>query len=330
MTVTRYQQDKYLPEIKEVRPEYFEVYSQVLQDVLKRLDKAYQAFFRRIKQGSKAGFPRFQGKYRYDSFTYPQYKASVADDAKHIYLPKVGNVRIRLSRPLEGSVKTLSIKRDACGDWWAVFTCEVTAQPLPASGASVGIDRGITALIATSDGELVDNPKHFTKAEKALRKAQRRLARRKKGSTRREKARLVVAKLHRKTQRQRLDFIHKLTTHLVKHYDLIALEDLNVQGMSRSKLAKHILDAGWSTLMQQLDYKAEYAGRQVIKVNPAYTSQTCAACGHVGKDNRRTQARFECRSCGHTANADINAAQNILARAEPSGANVVVGNACVA
>ncbi len=240
---------------------------------------------------------------------------------EHVYLPKIGNVRIRLSRLLEGKVKTLTVKRDSCGDWWTVFTCELEPKPLTKTGLSVGVDRGISAVIATSDGHLEANPRHYSKAEKALHKAQRRLARRKKVSSRREQARLAVTKIHRKVQRQRADFLHNLSTNLITNYDLIVLEDLNVKGMSKSKLSKHILDAGWSTFLQQLNYKAEYSDRTVKFVNPAYTSQTCANCNYIAKENRKTQALFECVSCGHRNNADINAAQNILARSEPLGAN---------
>jgi putative transposase len=150
VTVTRYQQDKYLPEIKEVRPEYFEVHSQVLQDVLKLLDKAYRAFFARVKRGAKAGFPRFQGKYRFDSFSYPQYKQVPTD---HVYLPKIGNVRIRLSRPIEGKVKTCTVKRDTCGDWFAIFTCEVEAKPLASTRQSIGIDLGLIHIVTPSEGD---------------------------------------------------------------------------------------------------------------------------------------------------------------------------------
>jgi putative transposase len=254
-----------LPEVKEVRPEYNDVHSQVLQDVLKRLDKAYQAFFRRIKTGGKAGFPRFQGKYRFDSFSYPQYKQVPTD---HVYLPKIGNVRIRLSRPVEGKVKTCTVKRDACGDWFVVFACEVETKPLSSTGQSIGIDLGLIHIVTPSEGNKTEAQKYFSKAEKALRKAQRRLARRKKGSHRREKARLLVAKLHRKVHRQRLDFLHKLSTNLIKANDVIQIEDLNIKGLASGMLAKSVNDVAWGTLTQMLDYKAEYAGRQVVRVDP--------------------------------------------------------------
>jgi putative transposase len=317
-----------LPEVKEGRPEYNDVHSQVLQDVLKRLDKAYQAFFKRVKRGAKAGFPRFQGKYRFDSFTYPQYKQVPTE--KSAYLPKIGNVKIRLSRPVEGKVKTCTVKRDSCGDWFVVFTCEVEAKLLPSTGSSIGIDLGLIHIVTPSEGKKTEAQKYFSKAQRALRKAQRRLARRKKGSNRREKARLLVAKLHRKVQRQRLDFLHKLSTNLIKAHDVIQIEDLNIKGLASGMLAKSVNDAAWGTLTQMLDYKAEYAGRQVVRVDPRYTSQDCSDCGHRSGKKPLHIRQWMCEQCSSIHDRDVNAAKNIKARAVPSGVNVDVVKSCVA
>lgn len=330
--VTRnyYDQANTLSEIKEALPEYKGVYSQVLQDVLKRLDKAYQAFFRRVKAGQKAGFPRFQGRDRYDSFTYPQSGFSLAQDGKSAYFSKVGNVPIRLSRPLEGKVKTATIIHD-CGEWYVSYVCEVEAQLQPMTGQSVGIDVGTTHFLITSDGEFVNNPRHFQNAMKKLRVAQRSVSRKtnKRSNTRRKAVR-VVAKLHRKVSRQRLDFHHKQARKLVNENDLIAHENLNVGGMGRGNLARSIHDVGWSQFFQILAFKAECAGKRVVAVDPRYTSQKCNACGHTEKANRVNQAKFVCRSCGHTANADHNAALNILGRADPLSVNVAISSAHVA
>ena len=330
--VTRnyYDQANTLSEIKEALPEYKGVYSQVLQDVLKRLDKAYQAFFRRVKAGQKAGFPRFQGRDRYDSFTYPQSGFSVAEDGCTAYFSKVGNVRIRLSRPLEGKVKTATIIHD-CGEWYVSYVCEVEAQLQPMTGQSVGIDVGTTHFLITSDGEFVNNPRHFQNAMKKLRVAQRSVSRKtnKRSNTRRKAVR-VVAKLHRKVSRQRLDFHHKQARKLVNENDLIAHENLNVGGMGRGNLARSIHDVGWSQFFQILAFKAECAGKRVVAVDPRYTSQKCNACGHTEKANRVNQAKFVCCSCGHTANADHNAALNILGRADPLSVNVAISSAHVA
>lgn len=317
-----------LPELKEALPEYNDVHSQVLQDVLKRLDKAYQAFFRRVKQGAKAGFPRFQGKYRFDSFTYPQYKQT---PTKHVYLPKIGNVRIKLSRQIEGKIKTCMVKQEADG-WYVVFACEVQPKPLPATGNTIGIDMGLTDIVATSDGELIAAPKYFSKAQKALAKAQRRLARRKKGSNGREWARQQVAKVHQKVARQRDNFLHKLSTRLIRENDTIVHENLNITGMASGMLAKSVHDVSWGKLIHMLSYKAEYAGRQLIGVNPNFTSQDCNVCGHREKHPLWVR-EFECTCCGMKHHRDINAALNIKSkwvRIEPSCANVDVVESCVA
>ena len=325
-----YDQANLLGEIKEALPEYKGVYSQVLQDVLKRLDKAYQAFFRRLKAGQKAGFPRFQGRDRYDSFTYPQSGFSVAEDGRTAYFSKIGNVRLRLSRPLEGKVKTATVIHD-CGEWYVSYVCEVEAQLLPRTGQSVGIDVGTTHFLTTSDGEFVNNPRHFQNAMKKLRVAQRSMSRKpnKRSNSRREAVK-VVAKLHRKVARQRLDFHHKQARKLVNENDLIAHENLNVGGMGRGNLARSIHDVGWSQFFQVLAFKAECAGKRVVAVDPRHTSQRCNVCGHTEKANRVNQSKFMCRDCGHTANADYNAALNILGRADPLSANVAISSARVA
>lgn len=327
-TVTGYDQMKYLTEIKAALPEYAGVYSQVLQDVLKRLDKAFKAFFRRVKSGEKPGYPRFQGKGRYDSICYPQSGFSVSE--KTAFFSKIGNIRIRLHRPLEGKVKTATITRE-CGEWYVSYVCEVEAQPLPETGSSVGVDVGTTFFCITSDGEFVENPRHFQTAMKKLRVAQRAVSRkRNKRSNRRRKAVQRVAKLHRKVSRQRLDFHHKTALKLVRENDLIAHEDLNVGGMGRGNLARSIHDVGWGQFFALLSQKAEWAARKVVRVDPRHTSQRCNACGHTCRENRASQSRFVCVACGHQENADLNAARNILGRAAPSGVNVAVVNASVA
>jgi putative transposase len=338
VSVTRFQQDKSLPEIKQALPEYNAVHSQVLQDVLKRLDKTYQAFFRRVKLGQTPGFPRFKGRNRFDSFCYPQYKTAPkacpeqGRRNKHVYLPKIGNVRLRLSRPVEGKVKTATVKREADG-WYVVLVCEVDKQPLPATLNAIGIDLGLTDILATSEGELIAAPKYFSKAQKALAKAQRRLARRKKGSKRREEARVQVAKLHQKVARQRGDFLHKLSHRLVKENDVIVHEKLNIVGLAKGMLAKSVHDVSWAKLIDMLTYKAENAGRQIVSVSPNYTSQDCNVCGHREKHPLWVR-EFICKGCGVKHHRDLNAALNIKnkhvlsniegwVRSEPLDVNVV-------
>lgn len=322
VTRSYYDQANTLGEIKAALPEYQGVYSQVLQDVLKRVDKAYQAFFRRVKAGEKPGFPRYQGRGRYNSLTYPQSGFSLADDGRTAYFSKIGNIRIRLSRPLEGKVKTATLIHD-CGEWHVSYVCEMDSSPLPKTGNSVGLDVGTTWFAITSDGEFVENPQYFQRASKRLRVAQRAVSRKlNQQSRRRKKAVQRVSKIHRKISRQRLDFHHKVTHKLIRENDLIAHEDLNVGGMKRGNLARSIHDVGWSQFFQILSTKAECAGRKVVRVDPRFTSQACHQCGHTCKENRVSQAKFKCVRCGHEQNADVNAARNILARAEPSVVHV--------
>lgn len=318
-TVTAYDQMKYLSEIKEALPEYKGVYSQVLQDVLKRLERAFKAFFRRVKAGQIPGYPRFKGAGWYDSICYPQSGFSVSE--KMAFFSKIGNIRIRLHRPLEGKLKTATIRRE-CGEWYVSYVCEVESAPLPATGAAVGVDVGTTWFCITSDGEFVENPRYFKSSMAKLRVKQRSLSRKKLGSNRRKKAKAAVARLHRKVARQRLDFHHKTAARLIRENDLVAHEDLNVSGMGRGNLARSIHDVGWGQFFSLLSLKAASAGRTVIRVDPRFTSQACFQCGHTCRENRVSPSRFVCQRCGHTANADLNAALNILARALPSVGNV--------
>lgn len=282
-TVTGYDQMKYLTEIKAALPEYAGVYSQVLQDVLKRLDKAFKAFFRRVKAGQTPGYPRFKGAGWYDSICYPQSGFSVSE--KTAFFSKIGNIRIRLHRPLEGKVKTATITRE-CGEWYVSYVCEVESTLLPSTGNQVGVDVGTTYFCITSDGEFTENPRHFQHSMKALRVKQRSLSRKKRGSNRRKKAKAAVAKLHRKVTRQRLDFHHKTAAKLIRENDLVAHEDLNVSGMGKGKLARSLHDVGWGQFFSLLAIKAASAGRKIIRVDPKYTSQACSQCGHTCRENR--------------------------------------------
>lgn len=324
-SVGLYQQKRYLPQIREELPQYKRVHSQVLQDVIHRVDKAFQGFFRRLKaKKGKAGYPRFKGKGRYDSFTFPQAGATgvkLQKDGKRVLIYGIGSVKIKLHRPLEGRVKTATIKREG-EHWYIVFVCEVEPRPLPPNDQAIGIDLGTNPnFLITSEGEMVEAPRYFQKAQAKLATAQRSLARKKKGSSRRKKARLKVAKLHRKIANQRRDFHHKVARKLVNRYGTIVHEDLNVQALSRSYVAKGIHDAGWAQFLAILAYKAAEAGRRVIKVDPKYTSQDCPVCGHREKKPLWVRV-YTCPQCGTLLHRDVAAAQNILAKAwtGPSGA----------
>ena len=330
-TVTGYDQQKELTALKEACPEFEAVYSHVLQEPLERLDKAYKRFFARIKRGEQAGFPRFKPAQRWNSFKFKEIwdkkkgrwltPGRPTDDGKRINIPKIGSVKCKFHRPLEGTPKTLQILHE-CGEWYAVYTCEVPKNPLTPTGSSVGVDVGTTWFAITSDGEFVENPRHLKTRLRKLRVQQRTVARRKKGSNRRKKAVKLVAKTHQKIRRARLDFHHKTARRLVNEHDVIAHEDLKVSNMVKSNLARSISDVGWSQFYDILSLKAESAARKVIRVNPMYTSQTCHQCGHRCKESRLSQSRFRCVNCGHEDNADLNAARNILrAGTRPSGVN---------
>jgi putative transposase len=213
--------------------------------------------------------------------------------------------------------------------WFATLVFEYTSRPLPASDLAVGIDVGVTTFATFSDGTKIQNPRIYQNTQAELRRAQRKVSRRKKGSHRRRKAVVQLQKIHARIVSQRSDFLHKHSTAVVRKYGTIVVEAVNVAGMSRSTLAKQILDCSWSEFFRMLKYKAAEAGRRVEEIDPRYTSQQCSACGFVSKDNRKTQADFACISCGHTDNADHNAAVNILARNEPPDANVSGVTLCV-
>jgi putative transposase len=320
-------QSAQLPEIKEVRPEYRDINAQVLQDVLHRLDKAFAAFFRRVHAGEQPGYPRFQGKNRYNSFTYPQLgeHGGATVGGKILTLAKIGGIRMRLHRPLVGTPKTVTIVREADG-WYACVSCaEVPTAPLPVTDHEIGIDVGLKVFLITAEGNVVENPRYYRKAEKALQKAQRRVSRRKKGSKRRRKAVALLAKKHQKVKRQRRDFHHKTALLLVHQYDVIYLEDLRVCNLvQNSHLAKSISDAGWSQFRTILEGKAAYAGRRVVAVAPAYTSQDCSNCGERVEKSLSVRTHI-CPSCGLILDRDENAARNIQAAGQAvQGAATVV------
>lgn len=309
ISVNYHAQSAQLPEIKNIREDVADVNAQVLQSTLRRLSKTFDAFFARVKRGEKAGFPRFKGKNFFNSFTFPQMKGAFRIEGDKLHLSKIGSVRVRLHRKITGNIKTCTIKREVSG-WFVIFTVEDEKQILPKTGKQIGIDVGIESFATLSDGTKIDNFKYFESSQKRLRIIQRKVSRRKKNSNQRRKAVLQLRRIHQKIKNQRSDFAHKVSTHLVKEYDLIAIEKLNILGMSKGILAKQIHDASWSSFFNKLEYKAECAGKELVKVNPNGTSQTCI-CGETVKKNLSVR-HHHCLSCGHSVHRDINSAQVIL------------------
>lgn len=298
-------------DLKKSNPYAANVHSHILQVVVQDLDKAFQSFFRRVKDGEKAGYPRFKGKNRFDSFGLKEYGNGFKLDGRRLRVWGIGRLRVRWHRSIEGKVKTVRICRRA-GKWYACFTCEVEEQPLPSTGKSVGVDVGVHHLLATSDNEIVENPRWYQSAQAKLRILQRRVSRRMKGGSNRRKAVLALQRHHEYVSNSRKDFLNKLAHSLVVQYDCVALEDLQIKGMVRNRhLSKSILDAGWGYLKQRLVDKAAEAGRQVVLVNPSFTSKTCCSCGVLFSDFSLADRWIEC-SCGLSMDRDVNAALNIL------------------
>jgi putative transposase len=313
VSVNYYQQKAELPNLKQVCPEFAEVHAHVLQDVILRLDRAFQAYFRRVKNGETPGYPRFQGKGRFNNFTFPEYGNGAMLDGGLLSLSKIGRIRIRLHRPLGGIPKTVTISREVDG-WYASISCaDVPIQPLPSTGQETGIDLGIEAFATLSDGTRIFHPGWYRMAERALKTAQRRVSRRKKGSHRRRKAVALLAKAHQMVRRRRQDFHRKTALALVRANDVIYHEDLQTANMVKNHhLAKSIQDAGWSMFLTILSFKAACAGRSVVAVPPAYTSQKCSGCGSMVAKGLSVRWH-SCPDCGTSLHRDHNAAKNILA-----------------
>ena len=275
------------------------------------MDRAFQAFFRRVKAGETAGYPRFHGRSRYNSLTYPQFGRGASLDDGLLSLSKIGRIAVRWSRPIEGTPKTVTVSREADG-WYACFSCaNVPTQPLAPAGQDTGIDLGIEAFATLSNGTRIFHPGWYRKAERALKTAQRRVSRRKKGSNRRRKAIILLARAHQKVKRQRADFHHKVALRLVQTHDMVYYEDLQTANMLKNHyLAKSISDASWAAFLDILSFKAVCAGRRVIAVPSAYTSQRCSGCG--GLVQKGLSVRWHtCPECGTSLHRDHNAAKNI-------------------
>jgi putative transposase len=335
VSITFNQQSDQLSEIKTVREEYKNIYSQVLQDTLHRVDKAYKDFFRRVKEGQIPGFPRYKGKNHFDSFTYPQSGFSLTEDNR-VCLSKIGTLKVKFPKgkkanPPVGTIKTCTLKREG-EHWFIVFVCEAEQDMVfPPSEEAVGIDLGLLHFATFSDGRTIENPRYFRQAQVKLAQAQQRLARKKRGSHRRRKAARLVGKVHRKVRNQRNDFLHKESRKLVKRYQTIVFEKLAPSNMARrpkpkqdeetgqylpngasakAGLNKSIHDAGWRQFVQHCQNKVEETGSRVLLVDPKYTSQMCSGCGAI--QAKTLEERWHSCSCGCEMDRDHNAAVNIL------------------
>jgi putative transposase len=332
-------QSAQLTEIRSVRPDVAVWSFSSQQATLRRLNRAFAGFFRRVKTakpGVRPGYPRFKGKARFDSVEWPKDGdgARWLPEQRRVYLQGIGQVKVRLHRQVVGRVKTIQIKRQG-RRWMLVLSCDdVPTNPLPATGRQAGVDVGVVSFATTSDGAHVDNPRWARVASDRLTAAQQRLQHSKRGSRNRDRKRETVAARHRKIANQRKDFHHKYARTLVERYDLLVVEDLQIANMLRrakpvhdpdqpgaflsngarakSGLSRSISDAGWGRFISILCAKAEEAGRIWIEVDPRHTSDRCEACGHAAPENRLTQAAFECQRCSHRAQADQMAARNIL------------------
>ncbi len=347
-----YDQATEIPPLKEQRPSLKIVHSQVLQNVAVRLDLAMKAFFRRIKEGEKeAGYPRFRGRNRYDSLTFPQVPVGCKVDGRYLIVSKVGTLKMVYHRPIEGTPKTATLRRMPTSKWFVTIACEWEPTALPPIHQDVGIDVGLKTFAMLSDGQEITNPRFFRQEEKALAKAQRKHAkaldahRAKRAEVtkqmkhdhpemddrqiwqqvnqdigervtwkERQKRRKVVARTHERTRWRRENFTHQQSRRIVNQFDCIAVEDLSVNRMMHTHcLAKSIADVAWRQFAELLRIKAEWAGRAYIAVNPAYTSQNCSGCGHRKSDLSLADRVYHCDCCGLVIDRDLNASLNILA-----------------
>ncbi|RCJ19824.1 transposase [Nostoc sp. ATCC 43529] len=305
-----YSQKKTLPELKKTHPHYSDIYSQVLQDVVKRVKVTFDRFLKGDSNGKRSGKPRFKSRSRYRTFNYPQIK----DDCLQgnlINLPKLGQIKVVLHRPLPDGfkVKTVSITKKVDGYYLTLSLEDSTVPEIKPDinpESITGIDMGLKDFLTTADGKTVAIPQYYRKAQKRLRVIQKRVSRRKKGSNRRQKAVKHLGKQHKKLTDKRKDFHFKTANNLLKKYDVIAHEDLNIKGLSRSRLSKSVHDAGWGNFLSILTNKAENAGLLVIPVKASGTSQECSNCGV--KVPKKLHERWHDCSCGCSLDRDHNAA----------------------
>lgn len=324
------EQSRYFTSLRKVNPYMERIGSDPGNATARRLDQSYQNFFRRVKGGAaKAGFPRFKGKDHFHSFAYPHSDNGFKLIEKKLRLRNIGTIRVNLHRPVEGTIKNATIKREA-EKWYVVFVCDLGAVEVPKSAnPSVGVDVGLEAFATLSTGERVENPRYLKAELPELRRRQRSLSRAKRGGSNRRKAIKQVSKLYARVRNSRQHHHHQTALSLTRRYGLVAVESLNVQGMVKNRrFARAISDAGWSSFVNILKHKAESAGVQVVEVDPRGTSQACSGCGQVVQ--KKLSERWHQCDCGLSIHRDENAARNILARGlariEPAGQNAAIAS----
>jgi putative transposase len=313
-SLSKYSQSTTIPKLKQECDFLNDVYSQCLQDVSTRLDLAFRAFFRRVKTGENPGYPRFRGKFRYDSFTYPQAGFKLLKNV--VQLSKIGGVKIKLHRPIEGTVKTCTVRRSTTGKWYVTFSCVINKEPdQQPIEPTIGVDMGLETFATMSDGSWIKNQRFFKTEQGELKKVQRKFSKQPKGSNLRKKYRKQVARAHERIRWKRENFAHQESRKIVSKFNTICVEDLSINDMVKDNfrcINKSIADVAWRQFLNFLSYKAEWAGKRVIQVNPAYTSQTCSRCGNRHKLELSDRV-YHCPCCDLSLNRDLNASINIKA-----------------